>query len=353
MAIADVDAAVRKGSAIDGHARTNTTSVYTAAQIFPMLPEKLSTDLTSLRRRTKTAWRSSSRWWSAPDGTVKTSAVYRAMVLNRAKLAYNGVAAWLDGKAPPPRTLAAVRRARRAASRSKIGVAQAMNECGTQHGALSLETIQARAVFNGDVLADLLPDEKNRAKELIEDFMIAANGVTAKYLEGKGVAVAAPDSAHARALGSHRRARGRRSASACRLQAETRRAGRVPDQAPAALTRRAFPTFRSRSSSCWARANMRSSVPGQPIRRALRAGRQRLHPLHRAQPALSRSHHATPAQGRRSPTSRRRIATRSSTRWRATAPSRKTMRRRWNGRSGSLPRRCSWPRGSVRGSTPS
>ena len=185
VAVADVDALVKKGSAIDDHARTNTTSVYTAAQIFPMLPEKLSTDLTSLNEGEKRLALVVEMAVGA-DGAVIESAVYRAVVLNRAKLAYNAVAAWLDGAAPPPPKLAAVRGLPELL-RVQDRTAQAMKQRRHQQGALSLETIQTRALFNGDVIADLLPDEKNRAKELIEDFMIAANGVTSKYLEAKGV----------------------------------------------------------------------------------------------------------------------------------------------------------------------
>ncbi len=184
VAVADVDALVNEGSAIDGHARTNTTSVYTAAEIFPMLPEKLSTDLTSLGEG-QARLALVIEMVVATDGTVTESDVYRAVVLNRAKLAYNGVAAWLEGTAPAPPRLAAVPGLDEQL-RIQDRVAQAMKSLRHQHGALSLETLETRAVFDGDMLADLRPDEKNRAKELIEDFMIAANGVTAKYLEGKG-----------------------------------------------------------------------------------------------------------------------------------------------------------------------
>jgi len=186
VAVADVDAIVSKSSAIDDHARTNTTSVYTAAQVFPMLPEKLSTDLTSLGEGQKRLAIVVEMVVGA-DGAVSQSAVYRASVLNRAKLAYGSVAAWLEGTAPAPPKLAAVRGLDELL-RLQDKAAQAMKQRRHQQGALSLETIQTRALFNGDVLADLLPDEKNRAKELIEDFMIAANGVSARYLEQKGVA---------------------------------------------------------------------------------------------------------------------------------------------------------------------
>ncbi len=184
VAIADVDATVVAGSAIDGHARANTTSVYTAAQIFPMLPEKLSTDLTSLAEGQERLAIVVEMTIGA-DGAVADSAVYRGAVVNRAKLAYDGVAAWLEGRAPAPARIPAVPGLAEQL-RIQDQAAQAMRRLRTGHGALSLDTVEARAVFDGDVLTDLRPDEKNRAKELIEDFMIAANGVTAQYLDRKG-----------------------------------------------------------------------------------------------------------------------------------------------------------------------
>ena len=184
IAVADVDATVKDGSATDGHARTNTTSVYTAAVIFPMLPEKLSTDLTSLGED-QDRLAIVMELVVATDGQVTSSDVYRALVRNHAKLTYNGVAAWLDGKAPAPPRLAQVPGLDEQL-RIQDRVAQTMKGLRHQHGALTLETIQSRAVFEGDVLADLLPDEGNRAKQLIEDFMIGANGATAQYLTSKG-----------------------------------------------------------------------------------------------------------------------------------------------------------------------
>ncbi len=184
VAIADVDALVSKDCAIDGHAWTNTTSVYTAAKVFPMLPERLSTDLTSLgegEERLSIVI----EMVVAADGAVTGSDIYRAVVLNRAKLAYDSVAAWLEGTAPAPAALAAVPGLDEQL-RIQDRVAQALKRVRHAHGALRLETLEVRAVFDDGALADLLPDEKNRARELIEDFMIAANGVTAKYLEQKG-----------------------------------------------------------------------------------------------------------------------------------------------------------------------
>jgi VacB/RNase II family 3'-5' exoribonuclease len=185
VAIADVDALVGKDSAIDGHAWTNTTSVYTAAGIFPMLPEKLSTDLTSLgegHERLAIVM----EMVVATDGTVTASDIYRAVVLNRAKLAYNGLAAWLEGTAPAPPKLAAVPGLDEQI-RIQDRAAQVLKRVRHAQGALRLETLEVRAVFKDGGLTDLLPDRKNRAKELIEDFMIAANGVTARFLERKGL----------------------------------------------------------------------------------------------------------------------------------------------------------------------
>ena len=185
VAIADVDALVAKDSAIDDHARTNTTSVYTAAQIFPMLPEKLSTDLTSLAEGEERL-AVVVEIVVAPDGAVKATDIYRALVLNRAKLAYNSVSAWLEGTASAPPRLAAVAGLEEQL-RIQDRAAQRLRRVRQQHGALRLETIEVHAVFDGSTLADLIPDEKNRAKELIEDFMIASNGVTARYLDAKGM----------------------------------------------------------------------------------------------------------------------------------------------------------------------
>ena len=184
VAIADVDALVAVGSAIDGHARHNTTSVYTPAEIFPMLPTELSTDRTSLNEDQERL-AIVIEMTVGDDGEVAQSDVYRAHVKNRAKLAYNSVAAWLDGQGPAPGRVATVPGVD-AQLRLQDRVAQAMREVRHKHGALSLETIEPRAVFDGDTLTDLRIDEKNRAKELIEDLMIAANGITARFLAAKG-----------------------------------------------------------------------------------------------------------------------------------------------------------------------
>lgn len=185
VAIADVDGLVTKDSALDAHARHNTTSVYTAGDIFPMLPDKLSTDLTSLNEG-QNRLALVVEFVVADDGAVLSSRLYRALVRNHAKLAYNSVAAWLAGTAPVPERVNAVS-GLGAQLRLQDQVAQRLKARRHQQGALSLETIEPRAVFDGDVLTDLRVEQKNRAKELIEDFMIAANQATAAYLKGKGM----------------------------------------------------------------------------------------------------------------------------------------------------------------------
>ena len=185
VAIADVDALVEDGSAIDAHAAHNTTSVYTAAKVFPMLPEPLSTDLTSLNPDEDRLAVVVEMIIDA-DGAVERADVYRARVRNRAKLAYNGVAAWLEGQAEPPRALAAVPGLADNV-REQDQAAQRLKRRRHERGALSLRTIRARPVFEGDRIQQLDVDQKNRATELIEDFMIAANGVTARYLGAKNL----------------------------------------------------------------------------------------------------------------------------------------------------------------------
>jgi VacB/RNase II family 3'-5' exoribonuclease len=148
VAIADVDSVVKNGSAIDEHARHNTTSVYTAAEIFPMLPEKLSTDVTSLNFN-QGRLAVVVEMVVGADGSLEDSKIYKAWVRNHAKLAYNSVAAWLEEKGDVPEEVAAVQGL---AENLQIQdrVAQSMRKLRHQHGALSLETIEAKPVFDGD-----------------------------------------------------------------------------------------------------------------------------------------------------------------------------------------------------------
>jgi len=180
VAIADVDSFVKKDSAIDEHACHNTTSVYTAAELFPMLPEKVSTDLTSLNFH-QDRLSIVVEMTVSSDGSLQESHIYRAWVRNHAKLAYNSVAAWLENKGTIPEAIVAVKGL---AENLQLQdrAAQSMKNFRHTYGALSLETIEAKPVFDGDEIRTLGIEEKNRAKEIIENFMIAANGVTARYL---------------------------------------------------------------------------------------------------------------------------------------------------------------------------
>jgi exoribonuclease-2 len=185
VAVADVDALVKKDSAIDEHARQNTTSVYTAGKTFPMLPERLSTDLTSLNYHEDRPAMVIEMVIS-DGGEMQSSNIYRALVRNYAKLAYNTVAAWLEGEGPMPEAVAVVPGLAENL-RIQDRVARQLKALRHEHGALDLQTLEARPVFAGDEIQDLRADERNRAKEIIEDFMIAANGVTARFLHGRKI----------------------------------------------------------------------------------------------------------------------------------------------------------------------
>ena len=183
IAVANVDALVKGGSAIDDHAHHNTTTVYTPAKIFPMLPEKLSTNLTSLNfNQDRLSF--VVEMLIGADGTLQESYIYQALVCNHAKLTYHGVAAWLEGRGPIPESVAVVDGLAENL-RLQDQAAQKFKNLRHMHGALSLETIEAQPIFDGDEIRDLEVDQKDRAREIIEDFMIAANGVTARYLSAR------------------------------------------------------------------------------------------------------------------------------------------------------------------------
>jgi VacB/RNase II family 3'-5' exoribonuclease len=185
VAIADVDAIVKKTSALDDHARHNTTSVYTGAETFPMLPAKLSNDLTSLNYQSDRL-AIVVEMVIAGDGTLQGPDLYRAMVRNHAKLAYHSVAGWLEGNSSMPSGIGAIHGLDENL-RMQERVARKLKELRHAHGALNLETIEARPLFDGDVLQGLIAERDNRANDIIADFMIAANGVTARYLASKNV----------------------------------------------------------------------------------------------------------------------------------------------------------------------
>lgn len=184
VAVADVDSLVAKGTPVDSHARVNTTSVYTPVRIFPMLPERLSTDLTSLNPSEHREAVVIS-YSVGTDGKVDSGAVERALVFNHAKLAYNSVNAWLEGGSMPQAMAAVPGLAEQIRIQEKV--AQQLKLRRYEDGALDLETIEPIAVVVKGRVVSLRRERKNRARTLIEDFMIAANGVSARYLESKGL----------------------------------------------------------------------------------------------------------------------------------------------------------------------
>ena len=185
VAIADVDLLVPRGSALDRHATINTTSVYTPAVNFPMLPERLSTDLTSLNEAGDRAAIVVELDVDS-SGELKRSILYRSLVRNQAKLAYSSVGAWLEGVAPPPQKVAASK-ILQDQLRTQEAIGRALGQRRARRGALHLASHEATAVFTGDLLTDLRVEEKNRAKDMIENFMIAANGAVAAFLSERGV----------------------------------------------------------------------------------------------------------------------------------------------------------------------
>lgn len=186
VGVADVDARVGKGTLLDGHARSETTSVYTGVRVFPMLPSELSEGITSLNENED---RVALVIEFAVDsaGTVSDGKAYRALVRNRAQLAYPSVGAWLEGHAAAPVMVAA---SADLAAQLKLQDVAAQRMVGGrfQHGALDLETIETRPVMLQDEAVEIASLEKNRATSLIEEFMVAANGVVARTFEDAGVA---------------------------------------------------------------------------------------------------------------------------------------------------------------------
>ena len=181
VAIADVDAFVRQQSPIDGHAAKETTTVYTGIQNFPMLPEELSTAASSLLENGDKL-SVVIEFMVRPDGGVSSSDVYRAIVRNQAQLAYDSVGAWLEGKGPAPAKVAASS-ALQAQLKLQSEAAQMLRKQRYENGALNIDTAEVRPVVLNQQVVDIENQQRNHATELIEDFMIAANGVVARMLE--------------------------------------------------------------------------------------------------------------------------------------------------------------------------
>jgi exoribonuclease-2 len=185
IAIADVDSDVPAGSPIDQHAAAQTTSVYTGIRTFPMLPEQLSTDLTSLNQDVDRL-AVVIDMVVAPDGSITSGGVYRALVRNRAQLTYNGVGPWLEGTSAAPAKVAA---SADLAAQLKLQdeAAQILLSERQRLGALNIDRVEAEAVIADGQVQGINTRKKNRASELIENFMVAANGVMERTLVNAGV----------------------------------------------------------------------------------------------------------------------------------------------------------------------
>ncbi len=238
VAVADVDSLVRLGSGLDRHARVNTTSVYTSARIFPMLPERLSTDLTSLNPGQDRLALVTDMHFDA-EGALRGAEIYRARVHNQAQLAYDAVSDWLTGQGDLP--AAAAVPGMDAQLRAQDALAQQLRARRHEAGSLEFESFQPKAVFDGEQVVDIRQQAQNRARQLIEEAMVAANGCAARFLAAHGVA------SLRRVVRSPRRSAGcassswrKRMASTCRI-CPTARRWRLPGQAaprrPAALCR--------------------------------------------------------------------------------------------------------------------
>jgi exoribonuclease II len=179
VAIADVDGLVARGSATDAFAAANSTSVYTGVATYPMLPDRLSTDLTSLGQNDDRA-SVVIEFVVAGDGSIKSHDVYMARVTNHAKLAYNNVGAWLDGQASLP---SYATQEIQDQLRLQDTIAQSLRALRATNGALDLETIEAQSVVRPDETVDVELVHKTRASRLIEDFMISANVAMAEFLD--------------------------------------------------------------------------------------------------------------------------------------------------------------------------
>lgn len=181
VGIADVDACVPKLTPIDQHAARETTTVYTGIRNFPMLPEQLSTGVTSLLEN-QDRLSIVIEFVLGSDGNIKSSEVYRALVRNKAQLQYNSVGVWLEGSAgPPPKVAASGELQDQLKLQSEV--AQKLKSERFQNGALNLQTDEVHPLVLNEQVVDVVRQQKNHATELIEDFMVAANGVVARLLQ--------------------------------------------------------------------------------------------------------------------------------------------------------------------------
>jgi exoribonuclease-2 len=185
IGIAEVDEFVPKGSPIDAFAARNTVSIYTGSRVFPMLPERLSTNLTSLLEDSDRL-AIVTEIIISQNGGVETIAIFRALVRNYAKLSYEEIGEWLDGNGEIPEAFAEIA-GLEAQIRLQREAAQRLREFRKQNGALEFETVEAKPVFEDDKIVDLKIEKRNSARDIIENFMVTANVEMAEFLEKRSV----------------------------------------------------------------------------------------------------------------------------------------------------------------------
>jgi exoribonuclease R len=227
VAIGDVAASVAQGSPIDKHAQEQTQTIYTAVKNFPMLPLELSAGVTSLNENGDRLAVMMS-FTVGPDGQMLGENVSRAMVRNRAQLAYSRVGPWLEKTAAgvvddDVLSLRSDSAREHEADASLSGgadagvresgpgapavspvsgsladgwlveqlklqdeAAQALHAARVKNGALEFHKSEADPVVVDGKVIDVTEAIQNRAMNLIEDLMVAANGVMARALRKGG-----------------------------------------------------------------------------------------------------------------------------------------------------------------------
>jgi exoribonuclease-2 len=185
VAIADVDSLVGLGTPIDEHALKNTRSVYTSARVFPMLPLRLSNNLSSLNPGQDRLALVCDMHFSG-EGVLEKFFIYRAWVHNRAQLAYDNVSEWLEGKVPLPEMAIKVS-GLDAQLKKQDQLAQILRLRRHESGSLEFDIFQPRARFYRDSIEEIKQQPHNRARQLIEEFMIATNGCTSRFLSEAGI----------------------------------------------------------------------------------------------------------------------------------------------------------------------
>ena len=184
VAIADVDSCVPQGSPIDRFAADQTTSIYTGVETFPMLPLALSTDLTSLKEGADRLAMVADMT-IGQDGGLQSTEVYHALIRNHAHFAYDSLGDWLDNGGPAPQ---AISQSATLASQIQLQNQEShrLDQLRRQNGALNFETIEANPVMDGNTVKDMTVPRENSARELIENFMVAANQGICDFLIARG-----------------------------------------------------------------------------------------------------------------------------------------------------------------------